>query len=166
MKTEKQGQKPENHKTAKESKYSPEAQETIKHLQENLNGADLLGQCCIDHPELPAKGVCSITDEPYCELCITKENDIRFARKFLNMFLDSEWEMNYFVHDEQIGADTLNELFKVKHDILKELNIPLITQKQFKINIENDKIEPYTVVLGRKSDREQIESKLGFLKQH
>lgn len=124
---------------------------------------DNIGQYCIDHPELLAKGICSLSDNPFCELCIAKENDIRIARKYLSILLDSDWDNIFFIPNEQVGADILNELYRIKHDIWSSLNIPIITQQQFKINIENDNIESFTLVMGRKIDNELITNKLDFL---
>lgn len=122
-----------------------------------------IGQKCVDHPELDAKGICSITDEPYCELCITKEKDVKFARKFLNLVLDSEWQTFFFESNKALGADKLNELYKIKKDLWKKQQIPLITQKQFKINIETDEIEAFTLIMARSEDIGQVEAKLDFL---
>ncbi len=124
---------------------------------------DLPGHYCSDHPELVAKGKCSISDQMYCELCLTKENDIRIARKYLDMLLDSNWNHTYMLNNEQVGADKLNELIKLKKEIWRTEQIPLIVQKQFKINIEKDRIEAYTVVMARESEEEIIKKKFSFL---
>ena len=132
--------------------------EAAKASKENM-----LGKFCIDHPDLEAKGRCSISDEIYCELCITKENDVRIARKFLHLFLDSEWKNTFILNNEDVGADKLNELMRVKKEIWSGHSIPIITQKQFKINIESDKIEIFTVVMSREQDEVMIEKRFGFL---
>jgi hypothetical protein len=121
------------------------------------------GKFCIDHPELPAKGLCSISDKVYCELCLTKEDDIKIARKFLNLYLDNEWESLYFLNNEQTGADKLNEFIRVKKQIWNEEKLPVITQKQFKINIEDDQIEAFTMVMVRSTDKEYLSKRLEFL---
>ncbi|MBD64218.1 MAG: hypothetical protein CME62_03370 [Halobacteriovoraceae bacterium] len=123
------------------------------------------GQFCVDHPENPAKGKCSISEEPYCELCITREKDVRISRKFLHLFLDSEWENLYFLDDDVVGSDALERLMKIKKVMWQEKGTPVIAQKQFKINIENDEIETFTVVMVRPEDKEAVNSKLSFLNQ-
>lgn len=122
------------------------------------------GQNCIDHPELPAKGMCNISDQPYCELCLAKEGDIKFARKFLDLILDNTWEEIFILNNEELGADKLNRLFEVKKHVWKLEDLPIITQKQFKINIENDRIEAYTMVSCRMEDKDSISLKFDFLK--
>lgn len=140
-----------------------DAKALLDDARTKANENELIGHKCVDHPELEAKGLCSITDETYCELCITKEKDIRFARKLINLVLDSEWETAAFFLNEELGAEKLNELYKVKKELWKEQNLPLITQKQYKINIENDQIEAYTMVMGRVDDKALWSEKLSFL---
>lgn len=120
---------------------------------------------CIDHPELPAKGKCSISNHFYCELCITKEDEIKLARKFLDLYLDNEWEHLFFVNNEDTGADKLNNLVKVKKQIWNSEKLPIITQKQFKINIEEDRIEAFTMIKCRKKDSEYLRGKLSFIEK-
>ncbi len=142
-------------------KYSPEIQNLITEL--NRKKEEVNGQFCIDHDELPAKGNCSISDEAYCELCLSKEGDIKLARKHLNLYLDHEWKDLYILNDEEVGADILNDLVRIKKDLWGKEEIPLITQKQFKINIEKDRIEAYTLVKARVDDSDIIQDKLRFL---
>lgn len=126
-------------------------------------GNNLVGRACVDHPELPAKGQCAISGQIYCELCLTKENDVKVARKYLNILLDSKWEHIFMLHNERVGADKINELMRVKRNLWEEQELPLITQKQFKINIEIDKIEDYTAVMAREQDSERVKRMLDFL---
>lgn len=149
---------------SKLNKIPKEIQEAIEHAKSI--GANLVGRHCVDHPELPAKGTCSISNEIYCELCLTKENDVKIARKFLSLLLDNEWDHLYMINNEFSGADKINELMRVKKNLWKEQEIPVITQQQFKINIENDKIEAYTVVMAREQDSELVKKTLNFLETH
>lgn len=131
--------------------------------QANQNKSNVPSQFCIDHPELVGKGMCSISNEVYCELCLTKEDDVKIARKYLDLWLDFEWEDIFMVSNEVTGADKLNELIRLKKEFWHKQNIPLVTQKQFKINIENDRIEAYTMVKGRAEDRDLIKTTFDFL---
>lgn len=139
-----------------------EVRERVKAAEELSKG--IVGQFCVDHLENEAKGICSISGEQYCELCITKENDVRIARKFLNLFLDTTWNDTFFFNNKDIGKEKINELMRVKNELWHSKSIPVIAQKQFKINIETDDIETYTVVMTREQDQSEISSRLGFLK--
>lgn len=123
----------------------------------------LVGSFCTDHPDLPAKGRCAISDDLFCELCLTKENDVKIARKFLSLFLDYEWPTHYMINNNEVGADRLNEVMRIKKELWKEKEVPVITQRQFKINIENDKIETFTAVMFRDIDKESAKQRFGFL---
>jgi hypothetical protein len=140
---------------------SPEVMDAIEQANQTKNNVP--SQFCIDHPELPAKGMCSISNEVYCELCLTKEDDVKLARKHLDLWLDSDWEDIYMVSNELTGADKLNELIRKKKEIWLSQSIPMVTQKQFKINIENDRIEAYTMVKARVEDRDLIKTNFDFL---
>ena len=142
------------------SNYPPEVMELInqaKAVKESVGG-----QFCIDHPELFAKGLCSISNLPYCELCLTKEEEVKVARKYLDMLLDSTWDTLYMLNTEAAGADKLNMLFGAKKKLWEE-EIPLLVHRQFKINIENDKIETYTFVKARHEDKAKVQAQISFL---
>ena len=141
-----------------------EVKSSIEQAKESRK--QLVGSFCVDHPDLPAKGRCGISDELYCELCLTKENDVKIARKFLSLFLDNDWPTHYLVNNNEVGADRLNEIMRVKKELWKSKQIPVITQRQFKINIENDKIEIFTAVMFREIDKEIALQRFGFLHDH
>lgn len=146
------------------NKIPPEVRTNIEQAKESKK--QLVGSFCVDHPDLAAKGRCAISDELYCELCLTKENDVKIARKFLSLFLDNEWPTHYMINNSEVGADRLNEVMRVKKELWKDKKIPVITQRQFKINIENDKIETFTAVMFRDEDKEQAVLRFGFLHDH
>lgn len=154
-------------KSLSEKKTPEEITEVIRAVKELKPNRreNLSSQYCIDHPELYAKDFCAISYEPYCELCLTKERDIKISRKFLDLFLDSAWENSFIFNNEDKGADKLNELMGIKKRLWSESETPIIAQKQFKINIENDQVESYTFVKTRVSDHELIVKKLDFLNQ-
>lgn len=142
---------------------SSDINQIIEQAKASVAHIEQAGQKCVDHPENNAKGICSMTDDPYCELCITKEKDVRIARKHLALLLDHEWQSVHFINNEEVGMTKLNELYRVKKDIWQNEDIPLITQRQYKINIENDQVEAYTMVMGRKSDLTRLDDFLNFL---
>lgn len=143
-------------------KMPEEIKKTIQQAQEAKVEGTSVG-FCVDHPDLPSKGVCAISNKLYCELCLTKEKDVKIARKFLNLFLDHDWPVQYMVNDTEIGADKLNEVMRVKKELWNSSQLPIITQKQFKINIESDEIEIFTVIMIREKDKAITEQRFGFL---
>lgn len=135
-----------------------EAKEKIKLAQsENMEGHS---RTCVDHESEQAKGVCSLSGESYCELCLTSENDIKIARKYLDLFLDNEWVELKMIHNDSFGKEELSELMKRRKELWTEESLPLISQNQFKINVEDDSIETYTNLMVRVDDAEYVKSKL------
>jgi hypothetical protein len=145
-----------------QDKVSPEVLEALNVAK--TARPNIVGEFCIDHPDLYAKGTCAISNEAYCELCLTKEEEIKVARKFLDLLLDTEWEELYMVNNTVIGADKLNELFKLKKQMWHDDQIPMVAHKQFKLNVEDDKIETYTLLKSRVVDKDQLLEKFKFLK--
>ena len=144
------------------SKMPKEVKDAIDQSKEvKFEGA--AGGFCVDHPDLHSKGMCAISNKLYCELCLTKEKDVKIARKFLNLFLDHKWPVKYMINNSNVGADKLNEVMRVKKELWNSSQIPVITQKQFKINIETDDIETFTVVMIRDKDKVITEQRFGFL---
>ncbi len=152
-------------KSSAVSKMPNEVKETIEKAKEASPEVGPSG-FCVDHPDLASKGMCAISNKLFCDLCLTKEKDVKIARKFLNLFLDHEWPMQYMMKDSEVGADKLNEVMRVKKELWNSSQIPIITQKQFKINIENDKIEIFTVIMIREKDKAIAEQRFGFLADH
>ncbi len=140
-------------------------EELVQEYRDASNRAkdNLIGYNCIDHPELQAVGRCAISDELYCELCLTKESDVKLARKLMDLWLDNEWETVFIVNNEEAGADQLNLMMKSKKEIWLEYEIPVVTQKQFKINIEEDRSESYTIVMAKKDDSDIVKEKFHFI---
>lgn len=164
LKLQEQRQARPNHGVSSyEDKMPKEVKEQIEKARSQKQLDSVHGQFCVDHPENMAKGKCSISGEPYCELCITKEKDVRIARKYLHLFLDNTWENIFFIEDEILGEEKLAKLMDLKKEIWSNDGTPIITQKQFKINVETDMIETFTVVMARPEDSEMVKSKFSFL---
>jgi hypothetical protein len=147
----------------KKSNTNIEQSDSDNSLPAQQTVASSLAKFCIDHPELPAKGICSISNEVYCELCLAIEDDFKIARKHISLYFDFDWTTLFFLHNEDIGADKLNELMRVKKEIWNNEEIPMITQKQYKINIEDDKIEAFTLVKIREQDVDYLSKRFEFL---
>ena len=141
--------------------YAPEVADAIAQAQQYKD--ILVSQFCVDHPELFAKGVCALSNKSYCELCLTKENDVKVARKYLDMLLDSKWENLHMLNSAKVSADNLNQLFKTKKELWDLEELPIIVHREFKINIENDQVETYVFVKVREQDIETVTPKLSFL---
>ena len=125
--------------------------------------SEFSSQSCVDHPERPAVGICSLSDEPYCELCLAKENDLKFARKYTNLVLDSQWDDLFVLANEEVDQSKINHFYDFKREKWNQDSLPIIAQKQYKINIENDKIEMYTIIKCRVEDKYSLTHELNFL---
>ena len=69
------------------------------------------------------------------------------------------------LNNEKVGADTLNQLVKHKKQLWASNEVPIVTQMQFKINIEEDRSEAYTIVMAKTSDKDFVKSELSFIKE-
>ncbi len=149
-----------DHNESMTSDYKTRAKKSIE-----AQYGQFVTENCVDHEDLPAKGICALSHRPYCELCLTKHDDIKVARKYLDLILDFEWQDLFIIKDEDIGANQLNELFHIKKGLWQDKEIPIIAQQQYKINIENDMIERHTMVKVRTQDVDLLQDSFGqFIK--
>lgn len=118
---------------------------------------------CKDHPDEVSNGKCAISGDAYCEHCLTKQGDIRIARKYLDLYLDNEWEEIYMIPTDKKNTELKDRLMKVKKELWNNESLPVIIQGHYKINIQEDQIEEFIVVLTRNEDKEHIKNELSFL---
>lgn len=119
---------------------------------------------CKDHPDEYSNGKCSISGDSYCEICLTKQDDIKIARKYLDLYLDHKWQELFMVPSGKENKDLMERIYNVKMDLWKTQSLPVIVQGHFKINIHDDQIEEYIVVLAREEDQALVREKLSFIK--
>ncbi|MDA8792384.1 hypothetical protein N9N67_04015 [Bacteriovoracaceae bacterium] len=118
---------------------------------------------CVDHPDQIGIGVCAISNELYCEHCLVQFDTFKISKKFQNLYLAYNWVQVYSVPEKSDGSrDLIQKIWKIKDSIWQENEIPIIIQGQYKINVENDLIESYIVILSRQDDQEFLENKLAL----
>lgn len=158
-------------KLSHDSVESPEKKERIK-LTRTVS-ADLLkalrmrqesgGHFCIDHPEEYSLGLCAISSEPYCEKCMSIQNEVKVAKKYLDVYLDNKWEEVSMLPNKVLSHDMIERLIRIKEDMWKNKNLPLMIQGHHKINVDTDEIEIYTVIFARSEDKDYIKGELSFI---
>lgn len=121
------------------------------------------GHFCIDHPEEYSLGLCAISSEPYCEKCMSVQNEVKVAKKYLDIYLDNEWKEVSMLPNHMLSHDMIERLIKIKDDLWKNKNLPLMIQGHHKINVDTDEIEIYTVIFARSEDTDFIKNELSFI---
>jgi hypothetical protein len=140
-------------------KRSAVSQDLLKALRMRQGG----GHFCIDHPDEYSLGLCAISGEPYCEKCLSVQSDVKVAKKYLDIYLDNEWEEVIMLANQSLSTDMIERLVKMKEALWKEENLPLMVQGHHKINVETDDIEIYTVIFARKEDKDYIKGEISFI---
>jgi transcriptional regulator with PAS, ATPase and Fis domain len=139
------------------------SQELIKALRSSNNfdapSKKVNSVYCIDHPENFSNGKCSISLEPLCEQCLSKQGDMIIGRKYLDLFLDNEWVEIQMIRDEK---EIKKRYMDVKQDLWIKDSVPTIIQGHFKINVETDEIEPYIVLFAPEDQQELVSNKFTF----
>lgn len=135
------------------------SQDLLKALRMRQGG----GHFCIDHPEEYSLGLCAISGEPYCEKCLSVQSDVKVAKKYLDIYLDNEWEEVIMLPNQSLSSDMIERLVKMKEELWQKENLPLMVQGHHKINVETDDIEIYTVIFARKEDKDYIKSEISFI---
>jgi hypothetical protein len=67
------------------------------------------------------------------------------------------------VPTDKKNTEVKDRLMKVKKELWDEKSLPIIIQGHYKINIQDDEIEEFIVVLTRNEDKEFIKGELSFL---
>lgn len=162
-------QKPQNQKLTHDDVEAPSdkmslkraavSQDLLKALRMRQGG----GHFCIDHPEEYSLGLCAISGEPYCEKCLSVQSDVKVAKKYLDIYLDNEWEEVIMLPNQSLSSDMIERLVKMKEELWQKENLPLMVQGHHKINVETDDIEIYTVIFARKEDKDYIKGEISFI---
>lgn len=141
-------------------KVSPEVLKSLRAKKETAQKS----LYCVDHPDEFANGKCAISGESYCAHCLTKQGDVRISRKYLDLYLDNEWEEVKMIPNNEDNKDIKTRILKMKNEMWESESLPVIIQEHYKINVEQDEIEEYTVVLARVEDKDYVTKELSFIK--
>jgi hypothetical protein len=134
----------------------------LKALRSKKTQGDLF---CIDHPKTHSSGICAISGEYYCEECLIKQDDIKLAKKYADIYLDNKWVQVFMFPNTGIAPESIDTIVETKKQLWQKQSVPLIVQGHYKINVDTDDIEAFTVVMSREEDFENIKEKLSFLKE-
>ena len=132
-------------------KISPEVLEALRSTGEDKLKVNSV--YCNDHPDAYSNGKCSISLEPLCEQCLSKQGEILIGRKYLELYLENEWEELFMIKQDK---DVKDRFIKVKKELWDNDQLPVIIQGHYKINVQDDNIEEYIVVLTRPEDKEVV----------
>jgi hypothetical protein len=124
--------------------------QAMKQMYEELQSNR--GDYCVDHPTEVSVGVCSISGFRYCQHCLKVFQNIKFGKKYLNIYLSSEWEDFMTIAKTDGFEDVSPAIIELKKKLWENEHIPVIVQSHFKINLGDDSIEAFTVLKGRKSE--------------
>ena len=122
----------------------------------------LLAKVCQDHPDTPAYKKCSISGEYLCEKCVTSHDNIWVGKKYVDILLDGNWQELLMIPDRDENEGQLTKILDKKNKLWQSESVPVIVQGHYKINVESDDIESYTVVMVRPEDKERLKSELSF----
>lgn len=101
---------------------------------------------CVDHPDIASQGQCAVSGEHYCELCLTKQEEIRLAKKYLDYYLDSEWTQIAMLSHQTLSQQDVERIVAIKKQFWHGRQQALLVQGHFKIDVGRDEIEHFTVI--------------------
>lgn len=154
-------QKDSNVQQIEKRKINPELMSALRAKKEEVEQS----LYCVDHPDEFAKGKCAISLEPYCEHCLTKQGDVKISRKYLDLYLDNDWVEVLMVPNDAHNSDVKERILKMKKSMWDSQSLPLIIQEHYKINVQDDEIEEYTVILSRVDDEKYVKKELSHIKE-
>lgn len=133
----------------KNNDFTHQRVETISHDQ-------AIGDYCVDHSTEVSIGNCAISGNAYCKHCLKTFQNIKVGKKYLNMFLASDWLDFLVIPKRDIYDDVDPRLLDLKRELWENEKMPIIVQNHYKINIDSDQIESYTVFKSRKEDVDSL----------
>lgn len=140
-----------------------EAQIETKTETNSLEKKVKISPFCVDHDEEFAVGNCSIDGQAYCELCLTRIDDMKFARKNSDEYLNYKWASLTMFKTQKGQGDFEDRIKKAKSELWLKDKKPLIVRGHFKINVENDSIESFTTLMCREEDAAFMKKELNFI---
>ena len=118
---------------------------------------------CVDHPQELSFNICAISNEPYCQECIIKHEEIWVAKKHLDILLQANWKEIYnFEVDE--SSDVACRVRSIKKSLWQDESIPFLIQGHFKIDVQDDKIHSFMMIKAREEDVDRVKKELSFIK--
>ena len=136
-----------------------EKNDAMEHLQVGPVSTSI----CVDHPQEISFNICAISNEPYCQECIIKHEEIWVAKKHLDILLQANWKEIYnFEVDE--SSDVVGRVRSIKKSLWQDESIPFLIQGHFKIDVQDDKIHSFMMVRAREEDVDRVKKELSFIK--
>lgn len=131
--------------------------------QQSKAEANTVARVCSDHPDIPAYKQCALSGEYLCQNCITKQSDVWVGKKYMDLYLDTNWEELLMISNTEDNKDSIQKIMEKKRGLWEGESLPVIVQGHYKINVENDDIESYMVILVRPEDRERVQRELSII---
>src|SRR5690606_18106251 len=128
LKNEKEAPSEMKEETPKEhyKKISPEVMKSLRSNAKYQNQAAY----CVDHENEISAGICSISGESYCEHCLTTFNNMKFSKKYLDVYLSSDWPEFQTIAEINANKDMIERVYKAKKELWQTRSLPIIVQGQ------------------------------------
>lgn len=141
-----------------------ELEQKVNDTTANLPEAKVkINPFCVDHDEEFSVGNCSIDGLSYCELCLTRIDDMKFARKNSDEYLNYKWTSLTMFRTKKGQNDFEDRIKKAKSELWLKDKKPLIVRGHFKLNVEDDSIESFTTLMCREEDAAFMKKELNFI---
>lgn len=146
------------HPDLSRSEYHPGILERIKNLEHiKPKRSDLF---CPNHPEEPGEVTCGICDKLFCKSCIKPFKSLHFCKEHIPLIMRHDWEEVLTLKTSTENPEDGVELFEAKKRLFEDKNIPTYVETHYKINVDQDYIETYLVVLATSEDVEKVKEYL------
>lgn len=146
------------HPDVSRSEFHPGILERIKTLEHiKPKRSDLF---CPNHPEEPGEVTCGICDKLFCKSCVKPFKSLHFCKEHIPLIMRHEWEEVLTLKTSTENPEDGVVLFEAKKRLFEEQNIPTYVETHYKINVDQDCIETYLVVLAISENVEKVKEHL------
>jgi hypothetical protein len=138
------------------SQYHPAILERIKDLEKvKARRVELF---CPNHKDEPGEVSCAICDQLFCNGCIKPFKSLHFCIEHIPLIMRHDWTEVMTVKTSTQDPEEGVRVYAAKKKIFEEKDIPTYIETHYKINVDQDYIETYLIVLAIAENAELVKT--------
>lgn len=146
------------HPDVSKSEFHPGILERMKEMERAKPKRSEL--FCPNHREEPGEVSCGICDKLFCKSCVKPFKSLHFCKEHIPLIMRHEWEEVLTVKTSTQDPEEGVILYDAKKRLFEDKGIPTYIETHYKINVDQDYIETYLVVLAIKENVEMVRTHL------
>ena len=148
----------DSHPSLSRTEFHPSILDRMKEMESfKIKRTDLF---CPIHPDEPGETSCAICDKIFCSSCIRPFKSFHACKEHLPLLMHNEWEEVLTLKTSTTDPERGVKLYDFKKELFENEHIPTYIETHYKINVDQDYIETYLVLIGVTKDLNRIKNHL------